>query len=77
MEADMRAHRGTYTGYSIGVAIAWALRLVIVWKFASADNRRKTVLVFLGFTIGWVSATIARSVYPPPKKYRQETGTAS
>lgn len=24
--------------------------------------------------IGWLSATIARYVYPPPKKYRQDTG---
>jgi hypothetical protein len=73
MEANTRALRGTYTGYSIGVAIAWAVRLVLAWKFASADNRRKTLLVFFGFAIGWLSATIARSVYPPPKKYRQET----
>jgi hypothetical protein len=77
MEADMRAWRNTYTGYSIGVAIAWAVRLLLTWKFASADRRHKTVLVFLGFAIGWTSATIARYVYPPPKKYRQETGTAS
>jgi hypothetical protein len=75
MEADMRARRNTYTGYSIGVAIAWAVRLVLAWVFESADKRKRTVLVFLGFVIGWVSATIARYVYPPPKKYRQETGT--
>jgi hypothetical protein len=24
-------------------------------------------MVFGGFAIGWLSATIARSVYPPPK----------
>ena len=33
-------------------------------------------LVFGGFVIGWLSATIARYVYPPPKKYRPDTGTA-
>jgi hypothetical protein len=77
MEADMRARRNTYTGYSIGVGIAWAVRLVIAWAFEPADKRRKTVLVFLGFVIGWVSATIARQVYPPPRKYRQETGWTS
>ncbi len=27
-------------------------------------------LVFFGFTIGWLPATIARYVYPPQKKYR-------
>ena len=36
----------------------------------SADKRKNTFLVFLGFAIGWVSATIARYVDPPPKKYR-------
>ena len=77
MEADARAWRNTYTGYSIGVAIAWAVRLVFAWAFEPADKRRRTILVFLGFLIGWVSATIARQVYPPPMKYRQETGQAS
>jgi hypothetical protein len=26
-------------------------------------------LVFFGFCIGWVSTTIARYVYPPPKRW--------
>jgi hypothetical protein len=77
MEADMRARKGSYTGYSIGVAIAWAVRLVLAWAFAPPDKRKRTVLVFLGFVIGWTSATIARQVYPPPMKYRQEAGKAS
>jgi len=34
-------------------------------------------VVFGGFVIGWLSATIARYVYPPPKKYRQDSGQAS
>jgi hypothetical protein len=70
----MRTLRRTYTGYSIGVAIAWALRLVLVWRFAPADKRKSNILVFLGFVIGWTSATIARQVYPPPAKYRKEAG---
>jgi hypothetical protein len=74
MEADMKARRNTYTGYSIGVGIAWAVRLVLVWRFAPADKRKSNILVFLGFVIGWTSATIARQVYPPPMKYRQQTG---
>ena len=27
------------------------------------------LLVFFGFCIGWVSTTIARYVYPPPKRW--------
>ena len=68
----MRQLRRTYTGYSIGVAIVWAVRLVLVWRFAPADKRRSNILVFLGFVIGWTSATIARQVYPPPAKYERE-----
>jgi hypothetical protein len=74
MEADMRPLRRTYTGYSIGVGIAWTVRLALVWRFAPADKRKSNILVFLGFVIGWTSATIARQIYPPPMKYRQEAG---
>ena len=73
----MRWPRRTYTGYSIGVAIAWAVRLVLVWRLLPADKRRSNLLVFLGFVIGWTSATIARQLYPPPAKYRHETGTTA
>jgi hypothetical protein len=33
---------------------------------ASASVRHTIFLVFAGWVIGWTSATIARSVYPPP-----------
>lgn len=72
----MRARKPSYTTYSIGVGIAWAVRLVLAWAFEPADKRRRTVLVFLGFVLGWVSATIARQVYPPPARYRQKTDTS-
>jgi len=42
-----------------------------------ASRRRNIYLVFLGFVIGWLSATIARFVYPPPKKYRQRVDQAT
>ena len=71
--ASTRAH--SYVGYSIGVAAAWALVLVLSAIFGSDSKQRNTVVVFGGFAIGWLSATIARYVYPPPKKYRQTVGT--
>jgi hypothetical protein len=37
-----------------------------------AGKRNAIFLIFFGFAIGWVSATIARYVYTPPKKYRQD-----
>ena len=66
----------SYTAYSIGVGIVWAILLVLASLFDSAGQRNNTFLVFFGFAIGWLSATIARYVYPPPKKYRQDTDKA-
>ena len=67
----MNARMRTYTSYSIGVGIVWAVILVLTSLLASADKRHTIFLVFGGFVIGWLSATIARYVYPPPKKYQQ------
>jgi Na+-transporting methylmalonyl-CoA/oxaloacetate decarboxylase gamma subunit len=71
----MNPRMRTYTAYSIGVGIVWAVLLVLVALLAPAGKRNDIFLVFLGFAIGWLSATIARYVYPPPKKYRQDAGT--
>ena len=66
----------SYTAYSIGWVIAWA----VVWAVAVAIDPKQTVgwlgWVFGGWTVGWVSATIARIVYPPPKR-RASAGPAS
>ena len=64
----MRRHRNTYTGYSIGCAIVWAIILAVTSAEASDAFRRTIMLVFGGWVIGWLSATIARAVYPPPKR---------
>ncbi len=70
----MNARMRTYTAYSMGVGIVWAILLVLASLFDPAGRRNDIFLVFFGFAIGWVSATIARYVYPPPKKYRQDAG---
>lgn len=61
----------SYVTYSIAVGVVWAVLLILASTVASATTRHNIYTVFGGFVIGWVSATIARSVYPPPKKYRQ------
>ena len=43
----------------------------------AAGKRDNLFLVFFGFAIGWVPATVARYVYPPPKKYRQRVNEAT
>ncbi|BBZ52212.1 hypothetical protein H7H82_21115 [Mycobacterium heidelbergense] len=63
-----RRFRNTYTGYSIGCAIVWAVILATVSSAADSTTRHTFMLVFWGWWIGWLSATIARAVYPPPKR---------
>jgi hypothetical protein len=62
--------RGSYAVYSIAVGIVWIVVLVVVAEVGSTTEFNDVGLVFLGFVIGWLSATTARYVYPPPKKHR-------
>jgi hypothetical protein len=75
-EDEMKARMRTYTAYGIGVGIVWAVLLVLASLLDPAGRRNAILLVFFGFAIGWVSATIARYVYPPPKKYQQDDSKA-
>jgi hypothetical protein len=45
----------------------WAVILIVSATTASASKQNTIRLVGLGWAIGWLSATIARAVYPPPK----------
>ena len=63
-----RRFRKTYTGYSVACAIVWAVILAAVSSTAGSTTRHTLMLVFGGWWIGWLSATIARAVYPPPKR---------
>jgi hypothetical protein len=62
----MNIRPGSYMGYSVGCAVAWA---VILGVAAARDKEKfRTILpVFGGWWMGWTSATIARYGYPPPK----------
>jgi hypothetical protein len=73
----MNRRTGTYPAYSVGVGITWAVLLVLARLFAPAGRRRTIFLVFGGFAIGWTSATIARYVYPPPRKYQHDASEMS
>jgi hypothetical protein len=66
----------TYTAYSIGCAVVWAVLLAVVAAKASSHSVHNILLVFFGWVIGWVSATIARFVYPPPRS-RKPVNAAS
>jgi hypothetical protein len=55
--------------YSIGLAIAWTIVVTLTLTIRGRQGAQSIVFVFLGFCIGWVSTTIARYVYPPPKRW--------
>ena len=58
-----------YWIYSAGLAVAWAVVLILALAVGGTQSAQITLLVFFGFCIGWVSTTIARYVYPPPKRW--------
>ena len=58
-----------YWIYSAGLVIAWAVVLILMRTIRGSEGAQTTLLVFSGFCIGWVSTTIARYVYPPPKRW--------
>ena len=67
--------RKTYTAYSIGCAVVWAVILTVV--AVVYPNRLHTfLLVGAGWWIGWTSATIARSVYPPHTEAPRDVGAS-
>jgi hypothetical protein len=58
-----------YWTYSASLAIAWAVVLILTLTIRGSESVQTILLVFGGFCIGWVSTTIARYVYPPPKRW--------
>ncbi|MEZ2390703.1 hypothetical protein AB6813_14395 [bacterium RCC_150] len=58
-----------YWIYSAGLAVVWAVLLMLVFTTRGPAVGQTFVLIFAGFSIGWVTTTIARFVYPPPKRW--------
>jgi len=63
----MRQVPKTYTAYSIGCGVVWAAILAVA---RNKENYEQYRVAFIGWVSGWTSATIARYVYPPPKRQR-------
>jgi hypothetical protein len=55
--------------YSTGLAIVWAIILILALMIRGREGVQPFLLVFGGYCIGWVSTTIARYVYPPPQRW--------
>lgn len=67
----MRQQLRTYRAYSVGCVIAWAILLPAVAILDSKGILRTVLVLCGGWWIGWISATIARAVYPPPARWRK------
>ncbi len=61
-----------YYVYSAGLAVAWGILLLLRQTVFGGRDMRTFLLIFAGFCIGWVSTTIARYVYPPPKMWKAQ-----
>jgi len=64
--------RKTYAAYSIACVLLWGVILALV-AVVYPDRLHTFLLVGAGWLIGWISATIARSVYPPPHNKMRAT----
>ena len=58
----------SYAGYGIACAAVWALILAVAQRRLEPGTRTTLRLACAGWWSGWTSATIARVLYPPPKK---------
>ena len=65
-----------YAAYSIGCAVVGAVLLSGEAAKANGHSMHSILFVFYGWVIGWVSATIARSVYPPPRSRKPVSAAA-
>jgi len=66
----MRQSLRSYTASSIGCGIVWAALLTVGAIVGHASPNHAVLYVFFGWVLGWLSATIARWVYPPPKRWQ-------
>jgi hypothetical protein len=60
--------KNTYTVYGIGCAAVWAALLATGRSVLDAKNWNLLRISAAGWWGGWLSATIARVAYPPPRK---------
>jgi hypothetical protein len=59
-----------YWVYSGCLVVAWVVMLTLARTILGGQEAQTIVLLFYGFVLGWISTTIARYGYPPPKRWR-------
>lgn len=48
----------SWTIYSLGLFIVWGIIFLVRWKIKSSPDLKDLALIFLGYFVGWLSATI-------------------
>ncbi len=57
-EENMNTWRKSWMVYSVGLFIAWAIALILIWWLKGSTHFERVVLLCAGFFLGWLSATI-------------------
>jgi hypothetical protein len=63
----------TYAKYSVSCVGVWLLILAAGKRWSDPEDWDRLRLTCAGWWMGWLSATIARASFPPPKKLDPET----
>jgi hypothetical protein len=58
-----------YWLYSAGCLVVWGIVLGVVASKGDHSRTDNVLLVFGGFAVAWISGTIARFIYPPPRRW--------
>jgi len=58
----MNNWRNSWKVYSIGLFVVWAIVLLLVWALDTSTQLKDVSLIFYGYFVGWLSATIKRSI---------------
>lgn len=58
-----------YWAHSVGCFVVWAIVLAVTAATKTSHFADNLLLVFGGWGIAWVSGTIARFAYPPPRRW--------
>jgi hypothetical protein len=66
-----------YWLYSAGCLVVWGIVLGVVASRGVHSRTENVLLVFGGFAVAWVSGTIARFVYPPPRRWTDRKSSAA
>jgi hypothetical protein len=52
-----------YWVYSLAVFVVWGIVFLVHWLAKSPPGLKTLALIFFGYFVGWLGATIARQVY--------------